>query len=773
MASALRAVACTAAACSWISLASTQGSPEVEIRVYNGRPTFFIDGKPNALPGFNTFGREAFDRSMTLAYPQKFAAYFIQPETREFWSGDTLTGAHTTEPDLFDIDRQAEHILKGDPDGHIIVRLALGPPDSWRDLHPQEYFIADDGTPGKSPSLASNLYFQMADRYSAAVVKYCESRPWANRVVAYANYGLFEGTHEPVAEGWLYDHSPLMTRRWRAFLKKKYGTAKFDDALVPFDKLRGPAPEVWSLSYWQPRKENRELRDYLELQRELFLQHMRDSGQAMQQAVRRKVPFLHDALKQVMLGWSNFGFFNSSGTGGGVSWPLAYPEYIAGSGSMGVTGLFGAPGFDGLITPHDYQARGIGGIYEPEGAADSTVLRGRYFYTEMDTRTYVRTPNEIGLARNDKEYAANTWRNLATGWARGFNSYWMEFGAGWFDPEGIRKTIARQVRAIRESIEWPHETVPGIAMVLDDTAVLETNGSGNFFNEAVMWEQKMGMARCGVPHNVYLLEDLSLDNFPKHRVYYFPNLFRVDAERLALLKKKVFRDGNVIVWGPGSGISDGENIGEEPASRLTGFRFEMIPVNYPRRILISNFDHPVTRGLAADTVIGGPLSYGPVLLPTDGTQLGIAWVKGGFNHSGLAVKEFGKGALGNGTPGPRGEGDYAAVFTTAVNLPANLWRNLARYAGAHVYSESNDVLVADRSIVALHSLASGEKRISLPGVFRVRDVVSGNEYARSARQIVFDLEAPETRVFLLQREEAPMGASQPPRRGKGYGRKGI
>jgi hypothetical protein len=40
--------------------------------------------------------------------------------------------------------------------------------------------------------------------------------------------------------------------------------------------------------------------------------------------------------------------------------------------------------------------------------------------------------------------------------------------------------------------------MPGIAMIIDDTAVLETNGSGNFLNKAVMWEQKMGIARCGV-----------------------------------------------------------------------------------------------------------------------------------------------------------------------------------------------------------------------------------------------------------------------------------
>ncbi len=150
-------------------------------------------------------------------------------------------------------------------------------------------------------------------------------------------------------------------------------------------------------------------------------------------------------------------------------------------------------------------------------------------------------------------------------------------------------------------------------------------------------------------------------------------------------------------------------------------------------------------------VIGGPLAYGPVIMPTDGTELGLAWAKGGHNNIGLAIKEFGRGATGNIAAGAgRGEGDYASVFATAVPLPADLWRNLARYAGAHVYTESNDVFLADRSVVALHSLRSGTKTISLPNACRVTDLINGEPYADRVSQITFGLEAPETRVFLLQ-----------------------
>ncbi len=271
-------------------------------------------------------------------------------------------------------------------------------------------------------------------------------------------------------------------------------------------------------------------------------------------------------------------------------------------------------------------------------------------------------------------------------------------------------------------------------MVLDDAGALDTNGSGNYFNEAVMWEEKLGISRCGVPYRIYLLEDLLLETFPKHRVFYFPTLFRVTDAKLAVLKEKVFRDGQVVLWGPGSGISDGKTISAEHASRLTGFQFDMLDINFTRRVHIQRFDHPITDDLAADVIYGSPLSYGPVLYPMDGISLGLAWTKMGKTYSGLSVKDMGA---------------WTSVFTTAVPLPADLWRGLARAAGAHIYCESNDILLADSTIVALHSIQSGEKTIHLPGTYDVEDVVTGEMVAQGVDTIRFTLDAPETRVFRL------------------------
>jgi hypothetical protein len=741
--------------------------PEVRVQAYKGRPTVHINGQPQALPGYSTFGRTAWDKDLPLFYLHPMGVYFIEPPVLPWTDSPEVLSGATLTSDQISLDEMATRILAGAPDAWIIVRFTPHPPYSWYEQHPEQYFMSEEFAVDNemAPSLASDAFWDMATRMTERLVRDVESRPWSSRVIGYANFQITEGTHSPLHEGMLFDHNPLMLRQYREHLRRKYGTdqklqeahgdpkVQLATADIPFDKLRGSVVSVSQLNYWQNAADNRALRDYLELQAELWHRRFAQSNEAMVRALQRNVLLIHDCFKETMQGWSNFGFFRYGKVREEFAWRLAYPETMGGSGHMRIAALFDTPGFSGLITPHDYQARGIGGVYEPEGMADSMILRGKYFMSEMDTRTHLIEGNEIARAKNIKELAAITWRNLATSITRGFNSYWMEGGAGWFRDADIQRLIDRQAKVINQSIEWEHETVPSIAMIIDDTCALETNGDGSFLNEAVMTEWKTGLSRCGVPRNIYLFDDLALGNFPKHRVYYFPNLFRLTAEKLAVLKERVFRDGVVVVWGPGSGISDGEHVGIESAQRLTGFSFECIGVNSPRRFLVTNNGHPLTRGLPEDTIVGSPLSYGPILLPTDGTVLADSWTKGGHRYTGMAIKEFGKGAAQSATGiASRGPGDFAGVFVTAVPLPANLWRNLARYAGAHVYSENNDVLLADRTVVALHSAYSGTKTILLPGPRRVHDVIAGTLFAPRTARITFELDAPETRIFRLEPE---------------------
>lgn len=742
-------------------IVSTALGAEAEVRMHLGRPMVFIDGQPNPMAGYCPIGwsKTHFEQGVAHFFHQKMNYYQIMlPGTHQelgqspYWFGDDISDQPLIgEPDtkmqgFAELRESGELIVQGDPEAWIMVRIGIDPPSSWTKLHPEQMWIDEDGQPANGPSLGSDLYWERAAEFCTTIVKLAESQPWADRIIGYVNLYQTEGTPVPHIEGNLYDYSPLMVAKWREYLRAKYGT---DEALreawknegvslatveVPRDKLRERTPAVSNWLYWQGPETNQPLRDWLDLLRDLYHARARQIYAAMRAGTERERIFVYDMYKQQMMGWNCGDFFYNQ-----QSRRLADLNLITMAGSRGVTGLWDTPGFDGILTPHDYQARGPGGIFQPEGICDSAVLRGKLFIAEMDQRTYVDKNLAYGLARDFQEWEAISWRNLATALSRGFLYYYMDLYSDWYRPEEIQQSIGRQVEVLKQAVNWAHETVPGIAMIIDDNAILETNGGGNFENEAIMWEQKMGLARCGVPYRIYLLEDLALPNFPAHKVFYFPNLYKVDEERLALLQQKVFCNGNVVIWGPGSGISDGQTISAESATRLTGFAFKFWPVNFTRKTLLSNFEHPLTRGLSADTVISGTPSYGPLLFPTDGTELGLAWTKNGDTIAGLAAKERGSGA-----------GRWHSVFTSAVPLPAGLWRNAARWAGAHVYSESGDVLMADSTIVALHSLQTGEKRIELPGRYTVWDVVTGKLVGRNLHALVFRMQAPETRVFRLE-----------------------
>ena len=59
--------------------------------------------------------------------------------------------------------------------------------------------------------------------------------------------------------------------------------------------------------------------------------------------------------------------------------------------------------------------------------------------------------------------------------------------------------------------------------------------------------------------------------------------------------------------------------------------------------------------------------------------------------------------------------EWTSVYIAAPNVPAPLLRGLARFAGAHLYSEEGDVLYATPQLLAVHTVAGGPRLFRLPG----------------------------------------------------------
>lgn len=732
-------------------LALVCSAAETKVAAPQGRPVLVLDGKPLPMSGYSPIFWEKpwIEKHLENFKPHPLGYVFAglpkMQGTKAFWAEGAVTAEPQFVPPNYSgfatIDGSSRFVAEAMPETKLVIRFGLDESDAWKQANPDQLVVTETGERLAVPSLASDVYWSKSADAAAALVRWYEKQRYRDRIVAYADFWRGEGTHESTIMGWLSDRSPVMIAAWRDYLKRTYGDdaklqaawgdpkAAMATSIPSADRLRGPVREVAAIPFWQAGKDNAPLRDWLLCLRGLFHQRVRQVVAAMKAGCNGRVPILHDMLKQPMQGWNISDFFDPKQ----AMQPFGL-ELMAGCGSSSVAELLDLPGMDGLITPHDYQGRGMGGIFEPEGAADSCTLRGKLFLCEMDTRSYAGgfKRRESAPARDLAEFEAITWRNLATALSRGWWPYWMDLYANWFSNPAMQPILARQVQVLNEAVNWPHQDEPGIAIVVDDSATLDTNGAGRYPFLAISEQLRLGIARCGVPYRVYLLEDLALTNLPPHKLWYFPNLFRCDERRLALVKR-VQKDGNVVVWGPGSGISDGATIGPASATKLTGFAFDVIPGNYQRRGLFLG-GHPLTAGIAGQ-VFGDGLGYGPQLFPKDGVSVASAFAQQSQNQSALAVKE---------------QDGWTSVFAEALPLPATFWRNAARLAKAHVWCDSDDILVASREIVALHSVVPSTKTIRLPQPAKVIDLASGAEIEVVAQQIHFEFKAPGTRVFRLQ-----------------------
>ncbi|OPZ24796.1 MAG: hypothetical protein BWZ02_02750 [Lentisphaerae bacterium ADurb.BinA184] len=692
----------------------------------------------------------------------------------------------------YSLDRQAEAILRACPEARFYIKFSLSPPINWTRKYPGDMQTDEQGTTYREASWCSPRYLRDLTTGIESLVRYCESRAWAAHIVGYLPLPYGEGATLLTINGHLFDVSAASADGFRRWLRRRYRTdralarawadpdATLDTAAVPRDsdwlrRRREAVPTIGGqplaavtvatnagnkpagLFHWiEPANALRE-HDYCRFMRDSLLAWVRTVTGAVRRGCARagaaKVVLI-DAFKQPLMGWQIQSNFDGIGDG------QSFPNLLLLSGSWNLGPVLDKVGLDGLWNPADYTARTLGFAYESEGLTDSLPLRGQTAMLENDARCYVgQGIQDQGAFRTETEVEAGLLRNAALPLSRGWQSYWCNVGSSYFHDAGIHKTIRRLVPMLDRLNTAPHrETRDAIALVIDDESPLYEDFTSGYQSLACIWQRVKGLAHCGVPYRVHLLSDLERDNFPAYKLYLFPNLFKVDDGVCKLLERKVLRDGNLALFGPATGITDGRVLTAGPASRLLGVPMELVARTTVRHVIAHDPGHPVTEELPAGFIYGDSLPYGPTLVPGEwaverngATPLGHANLCWFIHRTGLFLKEFGRGVAGNGRGGGRrGAGDYGLVWSVAMPLPAELLRACARYAGCTVWAEEGDVVYASESVAALHTVKNGRRTLRLPRAFTVTDAVTGAALGRR-REISWNAKAPETRVFSLGR----------------------
>ncbi|MBI2437808.1 MAG: beta-galactosidase [Lentisphaerae bacterium] len=676
--------------------------------------------------------------------------------TSPFWTDEGEYGDETARAYHASLDNQALEILKVNSNAVFAVAFWTAPPQKWVARYPDHMQQGANSKQYRAASYASDLWLEGQMEFTRRVVKFVASRSWGNRAIGYVVIPHTEGLTEASVHGDAFDQSPVMRAAYQQYVRKKYQTgaalqAAWHDAHAALETVRAPTLAEWNrdraqwLNWTAPSQTQRYL-DYFALQRDLLGRFVARITGTIKEAALRSVFVTVDAFKQPLSGWLIRDAFEARGDGS------EFPDVLLASGSYDVGLFLDIPALDGLMTPADYTARSVGWGFEPEGIADSLVLRGKTMMLEDDARSWISDDFKLeqGAWRNSQEGRAGLLRNFALAASRGFFPHWANVGGGYFDDDAVMQLIAEVVPLRQQMMQAPlPPTEHAIAMIIDDESSLDTDFTSGFQQLAVIQQRAHCLALTGIPYRIYLLSDLAHDDFPPFRAYLFPNLFRVTPARIRLLREKVLRDGRIAIFGPATGVSDGEKLSSLPATELLGFPLDFVEKKAARRVLVQVGAHPALRDVPHPCVYGDSYSYGPILQPaydladSGAVELGRASVYWRANSAGVVLREFGQGVKG------RGQDDYAVVFSMAIPIPAAVLRSLAIYGGCNPWSDLGDVVFASGNFLAVHGVKPGVRTLHLPQPMKVVDLVTGKVVGQKARTVAIKLAAPETRVFRL------------------------
>ena len=757
-----------------------------EIKNHNGRPAIFINGKvyPPMMATVRTRrGKEVdFDRNYFENLGRSgIKIYFLICDTVDLY------------PEALELfDKEARALLDAVPDAYIIPRIGMHPTNEWIEDNPDECIRYSDGDSPRCHLFSESYETDIPHHYSLASKKWREDRsvaliktmemikalPYSDRIIGY--FLAAGGTSE-----WYYmlsvvddknkrtmGYSPAFKREFSEYLKEKYGSdenlvahwknpnASIEDPPIPeYDKhyfvnlvdddCNVPKVRMYANSNKLPAPRNGynfgSFPDF-EVASDVY-----DFYRAWNLATAKAVKHFAQAIKAFDPGYLVGAFYGSQGC----------VNHVQASSTGGCLSVLDDPSVDFLAAPGVYEFRLPGGCTGQREVQDSFALRNKIYIVEDDVRTFAEGEYHKALYQiYDMTDSLNVLkREFGRTICEDVQSWWFDqlIGGRRYKHEEIYRLFAKQNEIAREAYSLDRRKVSEIAVIVDEESMQAC--SLHTTRDSVELFRNYEMARVGAPIDQYYHNDMSDPNMPDYKLYVFLNAFVITPKEREAIHKKLRKNNATALWiyAPGlidptkeSGKACAENV-----EALTGIKCEIenerhdsifrwnekhhdMTTRLDKRELFGGFDRKRILGLVGQR-FDGRYQYDTYMYPTvysiDTKAVNLAYFLT-TNLPAVTVKSC---------------DGFTSVLHGGKFLKNKTLREIARFAGCHIYNEADDTFYLNRNYLTIHSSESEKKRLRFPYPVTLTEVYEGKVYGEGVTETEFDMYIGETKTFRIKR----------------------
>ncbi|HWL53366.1 MAG TPA: hypothetical protein VNQ90_13095 [Chthoniobacteraceae bacterium] len=705
----------------------------------HGGPTLVVDGKPEV-----PFVHMADVIDSRRGYIRDFAGSGIPIHllaVGKVWTGQGR----------YDLDKLDEMIWSGvarDPEGYFIIYLNLSAYKEWHHDFPDAAAQTRDGVYSVSrhkevapASYWSQDYQREALEMIRACVTHINRQPYRRAVIGYFLPGGEDGQfYYQAAKGdALHDgQSPGDLPLFRKWLHQRYGGDQaalrqaWNDPDARFSTARPALAETVQGKVFLDPVADRSLYDSVTFLNEGLARYLGDAASL----IKELTP------KPVVVG---------SYCGRGASFGV-YPHFAD------TTVTFRERKLDFMGAQGGYHGRREAGssghlnwVYDSMRRANLLAMQ------ELDFRTWrggfrsMQHDHNVARFWNIEAFSAAVQRDAGRLLSVGGGIWWMEMTGGWFHEPSLMNALSETHR-LGEALyqETPSFTPAEIVLVADEATYLWTTEQANVWNGPQYHSlnvQQRAFHESGLKLDFYYLSDLLRENAGDYKVYYFINPY-FPSKEMVQLAHRLQAAGKAIVWQYAPGWMTENGFSLDAMEALTGFRFRHDGIR-SEGLSASFVEHGSDDERSGDAAVllaglHGPAGAGVDLMSDRFTPVG--------GYDGVLTR-FDAGnepaAVWRRDP----ESGHLAVYLGHPSaLTPKLLANLAEASGVHRFTSPGDLFVYKRDdLIVVHGVEGGAKRLSLPFVADVRELLKGEIAAEKVREVNFHLKPGETLWFQVER----------------------
>lgn len=700
-------------------------------------------------------------QSASLDRFDKYSAQNIHLYHLQIYPYQIDAGVDFTKLNFAFVDQHIRHLLRIDPTAQVLVEMDLRESRRWAQAHPDDRLTTAQGQP-TSASFASPAYRDAVTSYVKQLVEYLHAHDYRDRIIGYIaeiaepesamggyEQNAFQADRLKLNIG---DYNPLAIEVFREFLRRKYAGS--------VDALRAAwRDDAVTFETASPKLE--------ELTRE------GEHGGVFRDPTKGRMPFDYFECLSTMVPtvvMENVGKVIKQATGGRALVGTYYGYTVETMRSVNNPGallqgnhfyfnkVIDSPYIDFFMSPLQYENRMAGDKFLPFQPLASIRLHDKLYIAEEDIRTYISGLKSYGRQRSIEESIAVLQNHLGTAVIGGTGAWMADWSSGsghartavpFFAQPELLSTIKQMKRIYDQTLDVPRTSSTRIAVFVSDKTQYyhDVAYASVIYQNLIMQMLYEQLPYVGAPFDIYMMEDVEHAFVQdQYKLYVFLNSFYMDpAQRNAVEKLK--RDGKTLLffYAPGY-VSNERGLSVDDVAAVTGIHAQALHEKQKLSVQTLAVQHPLLQGIesgrayvaegfdyAPETARVHPTAIGPRLIIDDNEATVLARYADG--KAGWAARDFGQ---------------WKSVYMTVPYLDTAALRNIAQWAGVHLYTDPGVIVEACDGFVLLHNGFARDRKLDvrLPRVADVYDLLTDRPVAAGVDQ--FHVELPRCRTLFYQ-----------------------